>query len=262
MNLEDTKSSVTVIIPTFFRVESTVRAINSALSQTVKPKKIFVIDDGSPDHIFEKLKQGVDESLVTLIRSNRSSHPGIARNVGIDLASTHWIAFLDSDDYWLENKLERQLLFAEENSARAIGSNAFTHENNLEMSFYQQIPKKVVTKVLMKNNYVINSSVLIERSLLLNVGGVASDYSVRGVEDYATWLRVSKLVDWYLLNENLLYYDQGSSDSIRKSSKINYYSQVYAWLDFANWSAIRSGHKQISTRILLKLLGKFIGRNS
>jgi glycosyltransferase involved in cell wall biosynthesis len=262
MDTEESQNSVAVIIPPFSRVESTIRAVNSVLSQTVKPKYIYVIDDGSPDHIYEELRKGIDESLVTIVKSNRSSHPGITRNVGVELTSTDWIAFLDSDDYWIETKLERQLKFAQEKKARATCTNAFKNENRLQESFYNKIPKVISTRKLLKNNYIINSSVLIERSLLLSIGGVVSDYAVRGVEDYATWLRVSKLEDWYVLDENLVHYEQDSSDSIRKSTQVNHYSQVFAWIDFASWSRRSTGSKQTSLRILLKLLGKFIGGNS
>ena len=260
MSLDNNENSVAVIIPTFSRVETTIKAVNSALAQTIKPKEIYVIDDGSPDYILQKLQQGIDQSAVTLIKNYRSSHPGIARNVGVALASARWIAFLDSDDYWIENKLEIQLKFAQMNSARAICSNAFTSKIDDKKSFYERLPKNISTRKLLRNNLIINSSVLIERELLLSVGGVATNYAVRGVEDYATWLRISKLEDWYVINENLLHYDQNSSDSIRKLSHTNYYSQVHAWLDFASWLRENTESKQLSLRATLNLLREFIGR--
>ena len=146
------------------------------------------------------------------------------------------------------------------NSARAICSNAFTSKIDDKKSFYERLPKNISTRKLLRNNLIINSSVLIERELLLSVAGVATNYAVRGVEDYATWLRISKLEDWYVINENLLHYDQNSSDSIRKLSHTNYYSQVHAWLDFASWLRENTESKQLSLRATLNLLREFIGR--
>jgi teichuronic acid biosynthesis glycosyltransferase TuaG len=258
MNQED--NDVTVIIPTYLRVESTVTAIQSALGQTIKPRYIYVIDDGSPYLIFEELRKRIDETKVTLIKGDRSAHPGITRNIGILKASTKWIAFLDSDDYWVETKLEQQLKYARHNSARAVCTNAFTDENERSLGLHNRIPKNISTKALIKRNLIVNSSVLIERNLLLSVGGVSSEYSVRGVEDYATWLKVSKYAQWHGINENLLYYDLEAPDSIRKTENGNEFSHVNAWLDFISWSKDRNISKQISIRVALRLLGRLIGR--
>jgi teichuronic acid biosynthesis glycosyltransferase TuaG len=256
-NQED--NDVTVIIPTYSRVESTVTAIESALRQTIKPRYIYVIDDGSAQLIFEELRKRIDETKVTLIKGDRSAHPGITRNVGLSIASTRWIAFLDSDDYWIETKLEQQLKYARQNSARAVCTNAFIDENKLSLGLHNRIPKNISTKALIKKNLIINSSVLIDRNLLLSVGGVSSEYSVRGVEDYATWLKVSKYAIWHGMNENLLFYHSESPDSIRKSGNGNDFSHVNAWLDFASWSKDRNISNQIFIRIALRLLGRLIG---
>ncbi len=99
-------SDVSVVIPSFNRARIIAETLESILAQTVRPAEIIVVDDGSTD----------DTAVVVgryggAVRYHRieNSGPGIARNVGVSLATGTWIAFCDSDDLWRRNKLERQL---------------------------------------------------------------------------------------------------------------------------------------------------------
>jgi len=97
---------VSVVIPTFNRATFVVRAIESALAQTYTDREIVVVDDGSTD--------GTDQALRRYegrIRYQRQKNAGVsaARNAGVAAARGEWIAFLDSDDEWLPEKLEVQM---------------------------------------------------------------------------------------------------------------------------------------------------------
>ena len=97
---------VSVIIPTFDRISVLPRALDSVLAQTRPAGEVIVVDDGSTDGTAELLER--DYPGVTTIRqSNRGV--SAARNAGLAAASGDWIAFLDSDDEWRPQKLERQL---------------------------------------------------------------------------------------------------------------------------------------------------------
>ena len=254
-------NSVTVIIPTYSRVKSTVEAVHSALNQTLKPSRIIVIDDGSPEADFSDLRTQLAGLPVALIKGEKSSHPGRARNTGLAMSTSQWIAFLDSDDLWRPDKLKIQIDYAISQKAQAICTNAsILGGNNNGGILYPSLPKILTTKTLIKSNYIINSSVLISRDLLIQVGGISAEYSVRGVEDYSTWLKTSKFVNWYVINEPLVLYAQFSEDSIRIGSQLNYYSRVYAWLDYASWSKNYFGEKQLLTRIIVKMLSISIGK--
>ena len=254
-------NSVTVIIPTYSRVKSTVEAVHSALNQSFKPSQIIVIDDGSPDADFSDLRSELAGLPVELIKGEKSSHPGRARNVGLAMSTSHWIAFLDSDDLWRPDKLKIQIDYAISQKAQAICTNAsILGGNNGGGILYPSLPKILTTKTLIKSNHIINSSVLISRDLLLQVDGISAEYYVRGVEDYSTWLKISTFVNWHVINEPLVLYAQFSEDSIRIGSYLSYYSRVYAWLDYASWSKEYFGEKQLLTRIILKILGILIGK--
>ncbi len=103
---------ITVIIPVFNTEKYLAEAIGSVLSQTVKPAGIIVVDDGSTDNSTEVARQF--EPLVRLIcQENKGA--GAARNTGIINASGEYLAFLDADDLWTENKLEIQLSYLQNN---------------------------------------------------------------------------------------------------------------------------------------------------
>lgn len=99
-------TKVSVIIPTFNRASTIVDAVQSVVDQTYGSTEIIVVDDGSTDETIEKL--GVFSSRITLLRQQNSG-PSAARNHGVQAASGEILAFLDSDDTWLPEKLERQV---------------------------------------------------------------------------------------------------------------------------------------------------------
>lgn len=112
------KINVSVIIPYYKSKDTIDRAVDSVLNQTVLPKEIIIIDDYSDNYEDEeKLKELSENELVNLQRLNENSGPGIARNVGINHATSKYIAFLDSDDSWHSKKLEIQYKIMENSNA-------------------------------------------------------------------------------------------------------------------------------------------------
>ena len=254
------KCDVGVVVPTFNRPTETLRAINSILHQTVLPAEIVVVDDGSsPDCVKElsRLLHGFD---VRIVWNEPSRHPGIARNHGVALLKSKWVAFLDSDDLWLPDKLEKQLALAQKHKASAICSNAYLDSQSTKIEFFNQMTSKTFNlKTLLKKNLVINSSVLVDRALLKEVQGVACSYSVRGVEDYATWLRIASRTNWFYTSEPLIVYQSNSKDSLRISDNLeNSYNQVNAILDFQSWSESKNRAKGFFVKLYIKVLAIFV----
>ena len=97
---------VSIIIPTYNRAKLVTEAVQSALSQTYTNFEILVIDDGSTDNTEEMLKKYDND--IKYIKTERSG-PGRARNLGISRAKGEFIAFLDSDDLWMDFKLDLQM---------------------------------------------------------------------------------------------------------------------------------------------------------
>jgi glycosyltransferase involved in cell wall biosynthesis len=104
---------VSVVIPTRHRPKLVLRAIRSVLNQTYREIEVIVVVDG-PDAATVATVRSVEDPRLQLIVNPRSLTAAGARNVGADRATGDWIAFLDDDDEWLPNKLERQMAFAHE----------------------------------------------------------------------------------------------------------------------------------------------------
>ncbi|RLB10590.1 MAG: glycosyltransferase family 2 protein, partial [Deltaproteobacteria bacterium] len=106
-------ATVSVIIPTYNRAQKLIRAVDSVLNQTFRDVEIIVVDDGSEDDTRAVLRRWGTKITVIEHRSRRG--PSAARNSGIAQASAPLIAFLDSDDYWLPEKLAVQVSFFQDN---------------------------------------------------------------------------------------------------------------------------------------------------
>src|SRR5262249_7122187 len=101
--------SVSVIIPTWNRAATVMAAVESALAQTHAPLEVLVCDDGSSDDSAQRVG-ALPDPRVRWLPGPRGGRPAIPRNRGIAAARGEWLAFLDSDDEWLPDKLERQLV--------------------------------------------------------------------------------------------------------------------------------------------------------
>lgn len=101
-------SNVSVIIPTYNSAISLSRTIDSALSQVLKPYEVIVINDGSTDNTAE-VAQSYGDKIIYIEQENQGQ--GAARNAGVRVATGHFIAFLDADDYWLPSFLEKTVAF-------------------------------------------------------------------------------------------------------------------------------------------------------
>lgn len=232
--------TIAVIIPTYNRYETTILALKSALNQSLQPHEIILVDDGSEESILRKLESAIselNEPRIKLIKSSATRHPGMARNIGIDIAESKWIAFLDSDDLWVREKLSTQMNAMIENESQASCTAALNGDQQGKNPNDYSV-KFLTTKKLLANNTIINSSVIVSRELILSVGGVVSDYAVRGVEDYATWLRISSKTKWLFLESPLTDYTYDSFDSIRNDSKnTNSLDVTHAHLNYFVWKA-------------------------
>lgn len=242
VNTEDdlAMESISVIIPTYNRFETTILALESALNQSLEPDEVIIVDDGSDENVIMKLESkitGLKDNRIKLVKANATRHPGKARNIGIDVAQSKWIAFLDSDDLWCREKLRIQLKTMIENKSEASCTAVLSEEQQHKDSQIKNI-RHLKTSHILASNIIVNSSVMVSKELILSVGGVVSDYSVRGVEDYATWLRISNKTKWLYLEDPLTKYTHDSIDSIRNDSKhSNSLDVTFAHLNYFVWKA-------------------------
>ena len=148
---------VTVIIPTWNRAETIEKAVYSALEQTMPEIEVLVCDDGSTDNTREII-HGIQDERLHWIEGPRGGRPAIPRNRGINMANGEWIAFLDSDDAWMPEKLARQLEVAAEKNVKAVCTNAnrFHPEKGIIGSYFKDVREIITFEDLLKKNYVID----------------------------------------------------------------------------------------------------------
>lgn len=176
---------VSTIIPTYNSAAYLREAVESALSQTCQDQEIIVVDDGSTDATGKILASFGDR-----IRSVRQANGGqvAARNHGASLATGEWLAFLDSDDQWLPEKLQRQIA--------AAGNAAIVYTPRFNFGAVDRFASQVsdpiedydgdVFERLLETNFITLSSVIMRRDWFNRLGGFSEP---RGCEDWDLWLR-------------------------------------------------------------------------
>ena len=229
------KSSIDVIIPTYNSDEFLERAIDSCLNQTYPVNNIFVVDDGSTEKSQKYLKDLERKHRALKVTFNHHTGlPGVARNIGIMQSEADWIAFLDSDDFWAPDKIQKQLQVAKECVSDLVYTNAYKVRSGLELEFFHStLPSTLTLKDLLRTNWIVNSSVLVKRKIFDSEFLYAISPRVRAVEDYATWLRLASQYKFNGLDEPLTFYNDNGS-SIRSSDTED--PRLHALCDFLVWS--------------------------
>jgi glycosyltransferase involved in cell wall biosynthesis len=211
-------TEVSVIIPTFNRAQKVSRAISSALSQTFNDFEIIVIDDGSVDETSDVLAGFRDR--ITLISHSENLGVSAARNSGIKASQSPFIAFLDSDDYWLPEKLDAQVRYFMENpEAVACQPEEIWVRNGARVNPWKKHikPSGDIFEQSLKLCVVSPSAVMVRRELLDEVGLFDEDFPV--CEDYDLWLRIACRYPIYLVNTYLLVKEGGHSDQLSSMLK-------------------------------------------
>jgi len=213
---------VDVIIPNFNRTHVVKNAIDS-VNRNSNINKIWLIDDGSDFEIcsfYDTLK--IDN--LEIIRHARVCDPGFLRRLAILQSNADWIAFLDSDDLWLNDKISVQLNFASKNRIDFVCSPAVD-----ELTFPTSSWKKSIVKInpisLMANNFVVMSSVLVKRELLTKVDTFCFGSSYIKIEDLGTWMRLSHFTNFGVTRERLVRFNI-SEDSFGKGLHKRYRTRL------------------------------------
>lgn len=240
------ESSIDVVIPTYNSDEFLERAIDSILSQTHSVSKIIIVDDGSSENSRKFLCElEKRHDVLEVIFNHHTGLPGVGRHIGIMKSDADWIAFLDSDDFWAPDKIQKQLQAAQDLESDLIYTNAYRVKlgSDLEI-FHSVLPKTLKTRDLIRSNWIVNSSVMVKRKLFGPTLLYATSPRVRAVEDYATWLRLATKYSFHGIDEPLTFYNDGGL-SIRSSDTED--PRLYALCDFLIWSSgdPRSTNKEI-----------------
>ena len=185
-------------------------SIKSVLEQTYQNWELIVADDCSTDNTAEIVKKFTD-SRIKYIKNNENCGVAITRNNAIKAANGKWIAFLDSDDLWKYNKLEKQIEYVNKNSnvKFTFTASLFIDETGMYKDYVLNVPDKVNKKQLLKQCIISCSSVLIEKNLMI---GYNFPIGKCIHEDFVAWLKILDEVNFaYGINEPFLVYRLSSN---------------------------------------------------
>ena len=259
---------ISVIIPTYNRCDLLKRAINSVIKQTITPKEIIIVDNGSTDQTYQMVSSLFPEINYFIEKKRGVS---AARNKGILESKSKWIAFLDSDDAWKPTKLEKQMEFSvfNQDKYRIIHTDETWYRNK---KFLNQLKKhKKSGGNIFKNSLqlccISPSSVVLKKQIFEEYG--LFDENLEVCEDYDMWIRITSKEEVGFLDSPLVLKYGGHSDQLSKkfwgmdrfriksleknlknehfskSQKINVLDTLIEKLTIVSDGALKRGNKEI-----------------
>lgn len=221
-----TKELVSIITPSYNCSRYIEQTIMSVQSQTYENWELLITDDCSSDNSVEIIESmAAVDSRIKLFKLSNNSGAGVARNNSIKYAQGRYIAFLDSDDMWKADKLEKQLKFMKDNNFKFVHSYTTVVDENNNIVGYNTKPYRVTfnsTKII---NYIGTSSVIYDTE------GIGKFYMplIRKRQDWGLWLTILKEVkEAYCYPEQLFIYRYSpNSISANKLSLFKYHVNIY-----------------------------------
>ena len=235
---------ISIIMPAYNSSKTIEESIKSVINQSYKDWELVIVDDCSKDgtvDLVNKIKEKHEDLNIKLYRNPENKGVAFSRNFGVKMAEGNIIAFLDSDDLWTRDKLEKQMKLMEilqnfddkpltdsvynddvynEKSGRSVllytGSDFITSKD-VKLGYTLRVPKKIGRKELQKQNIISCSSVLASKELLMKHVFPIIDDPIH--EDFVVWIEILKEIPYaYGIDEPLLIYRiSDSSKSSRKS---------------------------------------------
>ncbi len=205
---------ISVIIPTFNRINALQQALDSVMMQTYQPMEVIVVDDGSTDNTKSKLHNNYPN-----IKYHYQKNQGVssARNTGLKIASGDWIALLDSDDQWLPEKLEKQQqALCDQTGLKICHTEEIWIRNGVRVNPMKKHVKKGgnIFQHCLPLCAISPSSVIIHRSVFEDVGNFDETYPA--CEDYEMWLRITAKYPVLFIQEPLIKKYGGHQDQLSK----------------------------------------------
>ncbi len=191
---------IDIIMPVYNCEKYIGSAIESVQRQTYNKWKLIIINDNSSDDTKKEIEKRLNDKILFI---NLKKHVGVAeaRNIGIRNSENQYIAFLDADDIWLEEKLQKQLEFVKKNDY-GFTYTSFTYLKDGRKKDVNKIPQSLDYKQALKNTIILTSTVLINKEKVKEIymPNIPS-------EDTATWWKILKSgIKAYGLNERLTIY--------------------------------------------------------
>ncbi|MDD6616206.1 MAG: sugar transferase [Lachnospiraceae bacterium] len=221
---------ISIVIPAYNCEKYLKEAVGSVLAQTWQDWELLILDDCSKDATFSEMQKLAEkDERIRIFQNPCNMGAAATRNRGVALAAGEWIAFLDGDDLWAPEKLEKQMAVLERipDAGFLFTGSAFIEDDGMTIAYVLHIPEKVNRKKLLGQNVISCSSVLIRREYMMEFPMPEQD----GIhEDFAAWLSVLSKVPWaYGVDEPLLIYRRAFASKSGKKQK----SALMNWQTYA-----------------------------
>lgn len=206
---------VSIVMPSYNTANFIAESIQSVIAQTYKEWELIIVDDCSHDNTDRVVKLYLGDSRIRYIKNEKNSGAAISRNRALREAKGKWIAFLDSDDLWMPDKLEKQIRFMETNGYH------FSYTNYAEIDTEDKRngitvtgPRKITKTGFFNYCWPGCLTVMYDAEKV----GLIQIADIKKNNDYAMWLKVCKTVDCYLLDQELALYRRGRLGSVSTHS--------------------------------------------
>ena len=247
------KEIVSIIVPMYNAEKFIGKTIESVLAQTYQNWEMLIMNDVSTDNSLAIVSlYAKKDERIKIVNTEKNVGVVKGRNFLIDLASGKYIAFLDADDYWHNEKLEKQIKFMKEKNA-SISCTEYTRVKENEEKINDVIIKEEISyNDMLKNNYLGCLTVIYDANKI----GKRYFKELEKNEDYVLWLEIVKDVNTiYGLKENLAYYrvldNSRSSNKVktakvrweiyRKIEKLSLLKSIYYFLHYAIRAVLKNG---------------------
>ena len=206
---------VSIIMPSYNTDKFIIETIKSVLAQTYTEWELLIVDDCSTDKTDEIVRSFLSDKRIKYFKNEKNSGAAASRNKALREAKGKWIAFLDSDDLWMPEKLEKQIRFMKNNGYY------FSYTNYAEIDVEGKRngitvtgPRKITKTGFYNYCWPGCLTVMYDR----NAVGLVQIADIKKNNDYAMWLKVCQKADCYLLDEDLALYRRGRVGSVSTHS--------------------------------------------
>lgn len=202
------KELVSIIVPVYHAEEYITKTMDSVRKQTYENWELLLVVDGETDStvpVIEEYIAKTEDNRIRLLMQDKNRGAALARNRGVKEAKGRYIAYLDADDLWKEQKLERQIAFLEEKDvAFGFSGYEFADESAVGTGKVVSVPEKLIYREALKNTTIFTSTVMFDTQ---KIGKEMLEMPDMKSEDTALWWKLLRSgYDAYGLNENLVLY--------------------------------------------------------
>ena len=213
---------VSIIMPSYNTEKYIAESINSVIAQTYTNWELIIVDDCSTDGTDDAVSSFLSDSRIKYLKNEKNSGAAISRNKALREATGKYVAFLDSDDLWHPEKLERQVAFMEKNGYKFTYTDYKIQLNGEWLPYIYTGPKRVNERKMKDYCYFSTITVMYDREAV----GLVQIESVKKNNDYAMWLKIIKKAPCYRMPECLSYYIKHDG-SISSGSKLKLIKHHY-----------------------------------